>query len=68
MPKSSMPNMKAVFNALAEQSFMTRILAKRLVELKILQPGELNRLFGPSPDKAEFIQDFIRHLESLSRD
>ncbi len=68
MPKSSMPNMKAVFNALAEQSFMTHILAKRLVELKVLQPGELSRLFESSSDKAEFIKDFIRHLESLSRD
>jgi ferritin-like protein len=61
-------NLTALVHALAEQSFMAHILAKRLVELGILKPRELNVLFESSPDKAEYIQDFIRHMASLGLD
>ena len=56
--------LQAVVKALGEQSFMAHILAK----LGILQPGELKALCERSPERAAYIEDFLKHMASLGVD
>ena len=55
-------NLQAVVKALGEQSLMAHMLAKRLVDLGILQPGELKSLCERSPERAVYIEDFLKHM------
>jgi hypothetical protein len=56
---------KALAQGLAEQQWMMTHLASRLVELGILESGELKLRADSSPDKAEFVRDFVNHLVSI---
>jgi hypothetical protein len=53
---------RALVQALAEQSFMTHVLAKRLVELQILQRDELRSLFEYSEEKEDYIKNFTLQM------
>ena len=59
-------NVKALAQCLAEQQWMLTQLVTRLVELRVLQPGEMKIRFDrPSDEREEFVRDFLNHLESI---
>jgi len=62
----SQKTVKALAQALAEQQWMLTQLVSRLVELGILQSGEIKALADRNPAaKAEFAHDYLDYLVSI---
>jgi hypothetical protein len=56
----------ALCQYLAEQAYMNNLLTERLIDAKILQRGELQKMLEAMPERRlEFCQDYLAYLKTL---
>jgi hypothetical protein len=58
-------NLSIICECLAEQAYMQNLLAEKMIDAKILQRGELQKMLETMPErKLEFCLDFLEQLKT----
>jgi hypothetical protein len=58
-------DLRIICECLAEQAYMQNLIAEKMIDAKILQRGELQKMLETMPErKVEFCLDFLQQLKT----
>ena len=59
-------NLSIICQCLAEQAYIQNLLADKMIDAKVLERGELQKMRETMPEsETEFCEDYLRKLKAL---